>query len=153
MGVEIERRFLVVGEPWSEWGQGVDMQQGYIAREGGNTVRVRIAGARAWLTLKGPTVGATRAEFEYPLPIADAHGLLALAQDGVIVKTRWRVDVAGRIWGVDQFAGANAPLAIAEVELDREDADVVVPPWAGTEITGDHRYANASLASRPFDSW
>lgn len=153
MGLEIERRFLVRGDPWTAWEGGVRLAQGYVARESGNTVRVRLAGDDAWLTIKGPSAGAARAEFEYAIPVADAGGLLALSRGIVIDKTRWKVPFAGWIWDVDRFHSDNEGLAIAEVELPREDAPVELPPWVGLEITGDHRYANSALASHPWSAW
>lgn len=154
MGREIERKFLVVDDAWRAGvASAVGLRQGYLCVDPERTVRVRIADDQAWLTLKGRAHGATRAEFEYPIPVADARQLLDLCLPGAIAKTRHRVDVAGRTWEVDVFQGDNSGLVLAEVELDDAGAAVVLPPWVGTEVTEDPRYANANLAVRPFSRW
>jgi len=154
MGQEIERKFLVAGDGWRQDADaGTVMEQGYLSTAPERTIRVRRAGDRAWLTIKGRAAGATRAEFEYPIPAADAGQLLAMCEPGIIAKTRHRVAYAGRLWEVDVFAGENAPLVLAEVELEAADAAVALPPWAGEEVTEDHRYQNASLAREPYGRW
>lgn len=154
MGREIERRFLVSGEGWRQDAPGVALRQGYLSTDPERTVRVRLAGERAWLTVKGPTVGCARAEFEWPIPATEAQQLLeTLCLRPLIEKVRQRIELAGRVWEVDEFRGANAGLVLAEVELPAEDATVTLPPWVGEEVTGDPRYANASLAARPYCSW
>jgi adenylate cyclase len=148
MGFEIERRFLVAGDGWQDGADaGTRIVQGYVVADAARAVRVRVAGERAWLTLKGPTRGATRSEFEYPIPVDDALALLAtLCGEGRVEKTRHRVLHAGRVWEVDVFGGAHAGLVLAEVELPAEDAPLARPAWVGTEVTRDVRYSNAVLA-------
>lgn len=154
MGVEIERKFLVRGDGWREAADpGTVFKQGYLCTTAERTVRVRLAGDRAWLTIKGESRGARRAEFEYAIPPADADQLLALCAPTVIDKTRYRVPHAGHTWEVDVFAGANAPLVVAEVELAHEDEAVRLPGWLGDEVTGDPRYQNSQLSERPFATW
>jgi CYTH domain-containing protein len=156
MAREIERKFLVVGEGWRGVAPGVPYRQGYLGAgsDARCTVRVRIAGEEAFLTVKGPTARGARDEYEYPIPVADAGEMLArLAAGGCVEKTRYRVPFGGHTWEVDEFAGENAPLVLAEVELDRIDAEVVLPPWVGPEVTGDPRYANAALARAPYARW
>jgi adenylate cyclase len=151
MGIEIERKFLVVGEAWRVGAVPSRIRQGYLVRGPGRSVRVRDEDGRITLTVKGPAIGpnrTARAEFEYEVPAADAEGLFALCEPGTIDKTRHRVDVAGRTWEVDEFHGALAPLVVAEVELDDPDATVVLPAWAGVEVTGDPAYSNAALSRR-----
>lgn len=153
MGREIERKFLVQGRPW-EGVPGTPYRQGYLASGYGVTVRVRLAGDRAYLTVKGPTSGFSRDEYEYPIPPGDAASMLETLCGGRLVeKTRHLLVHAGRTWEVDVFVGANRGLVLAEVELESEDAAVELPPWAGAEVTGDYRYANAFLARRPFSTW
>lgn len=152
MGVEIERTFLVRGDGWRGAGSAVRVRQAYLTRGGEPTVRVRLAAGRGTLTIKGPGL-ATRAEFEYEIPPADAEELLDLARTATIDKTRHRVEVGGRTWEVDEFHGPNAPLVLAELELEREDAAFERPAWLGEEVTDDPRYANARLALEPFGSW
>jgi adenylate cyclase len=154
MGREIERKFLVRGDGWREGAdEGTVLQQGYLSTVPERTVRVRRAGHQAWLTIKGRAQGAVRAEFEYPIPVADATALLALCEPVIIDKTRHRVEHAGRTWEVDVFAGVNAPLVLAEVELEAADARVALPDWVGEEVTEDPRYQNANLSRRPYGQW
>lgn len=152
MGTEIERKFLVTGTDWRT-ADGQRIVQGYLNRDKQRTVRVRIAGAQAFLTIKGMTSGATRAEFEYAIPLADAEALLALCDGPLIDKIRHRVDHEGLVWEVDEFFGDNAGLVVAEVELSSEDQAVALPSWVTTEVTADSRYFNSSLATHPFRRW
>jgi CYTH domain-containing protein len=156
MAREIERKFLVAEDGWRKGARGVRYRQGYLsAGEGARcTVRVRIAAERAFLTIKGPAAGAARDEYEYQIPVADAEEMLSrLAAGGTVEKTRHRVPHAGRVWEVDEFAGDNAPLVLAEVELERVDDPVELPPWVGREVTEDGRYTNAALALHPYSRW
>ena len=152
MGIEIERKFLVQGDGWKT-SPGLLYRQGYLNRDKARTVRVRMAGDAAFLTVKGVSVGATRAEFEYPIPVADATALLALCDGPLIEKTRYRVRVEGTLWEVDAFAGDNAGLVVAEVELAAEDQPFVRPNWLGDEVTHDPRYFNSNLAVQPYTRW
>ena len=152
MGIEIERKFLVNGTAWKT-SSGTPYRQGYLNRDKHRTVRVRIAGDAAFLTIKGVSVGATRAEFEYPIPLADAQSLFALCDGPVIDKVRYVLQHAGTTWEVDEFAGDNAGLVVAEVELTHEDQAFVRPDWLGEEVTQDVRYFNSSLASHPYGQW
>ncbi len=154
MPVEIERKFLVSGDGWRAAGDGIRYRQGYLAVQDGVSVRVRTSEDDAWLTIKGETSGASRAEFEYPIPQAHARELLdTLCILPIIDKTRYCIEHCGRTWEVDEFAGANAGLVIAEVELDTEDQEIDLPDWVGEEVTGDPRYYNASLARNPYTTW
>ncbi len=154
MAKEIERKFLVASDAWRTGARGVPYRQGYLDTGAGCTVRVRVAGERAFLTIKGPPQGAVRDEYEYPIPVADAEELLGrLCSGGCIEKVRHRVTHAGRVWEVDEFEGANAGLVLAEVELEHPDAEVALPSWLGTEVTGDPRYTNAALARHPRTAW
>lgn len=152
MALEIERKFLVTGTAWRE-AAGVHYAQGYLNRDKHRTVRVRVAGDAAFLTIKGLTQGATRAEYEYPIPVADARALLGLCEGPLIEKTRYVLQVGATTWEVDEFHGENAPLVVAEVELPSEDAAFERPDWLGEEVTHDARYFNASLSQRPFQRW
>jgi adenylate cyclase len=152
MGVEIERKFLVQGDGWRT-SAGVLYCQGYLNRDKNRTVRVRIAGDAAFITIKGVSVGATRAEFEYAIPLADARGLLDLCDGPLVEKTRHLIRVGDTLWEVDEFAGDNAGLVVAEVELTAEDQPFARPDWLGAEVTHDARYFNSNLASYPFLRW
>jgi len=154
MGREIERKFLVRGEGWREGAAALFIRQGYLSTDPGRVVRARIAGDRAFITVKGVAEGAGRDEFEYPIPVADAEAILdRICLRPLIEKTRHRVSFGGRAWEVDVFEGENRGLVIAEVELEGEDEPVEVPEWAGEEGTGDWRYENASLVSNPYGRW
>ena len=154
MGQEIERKFLVRGDAWREGATGSGYRQGYLSTVKERTVRVRTVGDRGYLTIKGITVGATRSEYEYEIPVEDAERMLdELCERPLIEKTRFVIAAAGHDWEVDEFAGDNAGLVIAEVELASEDEDVALPPWAGEEVTGDPRYYNANLIAHPFSRW
>jgi len=153
MAKEIERKFLVNGDSWRQLAEGSLYRQGYIASQGA-TVRVRIAGNQGYLTIKGPTVNFSRSEFEYPIPLADAQEMLdTLCDRPLIEKTRYKIEWAGLVWEVDEFAGANQGLIIAEVELTDEAQQIEIPEWIGTEVTGDSRYFNSYLVKHPFSEW
>lgn len=155
MGLEIERKFLVNGDEWREAarGKGREIRQGYLAA-GPVAVRVRVAGRRAFIAVKGPKSGYSRLEFEYPVPLADAEAMLKqLCGDLIVEKTRYEIPCEHGVWEVDEFHGANRGLVVAEIELSRPDAPVVPPPWVGAEVSGDPRYANSMLAARPFSTW
>ncbi len=154
VGVEIERKFLVTGDAWRAGARGVRYRQGYLTADGRRSVRVRLAGDQGFITIKGPARGLTRAEFEYPIPAADAEHLLAeLCDPAQIDKVRYDVTHAGRHWVVDEFFGENRGLVVAEIELASETETVELPAWAGREVSGDPRYTNASLARRPYARW
>lgn len=156
MALEIERRFLVAGDGWRDhvsWSRS--LRQGYLAGgPDGFTVRVRQAADQAWLTLKATASadGLVRHEFEYPIPLADAGELLALAPRG-LGKCRHGLNLPGGDWVLDVFEGANAPLVVAEVELAHAGALITPPPWCVEEITGRGELSNAALAARPLASW
>ncbi|MGK5068763.1 CYTH domain protein [compost metagenome] len=154
MGIEIERKFLLAGDAWRGLGQAVLLRQGYLSSTRERVVRVRIEGEQAMLTIKGANVGATRGEWEYPIPLADAAELLdGLCEQPLIEKYRHRIEHAGMVWEVDEFLGANAGLVVAEIELASEDQPFEKPDWIGAEVSGDARYYNANLIRHPFSQW
>ncbi|MCC5805694.1 MAG: CYTH domain-containing protein [Opitutales bacterium] len=153
MGLEIERKFVVDASMLPDPEKAVPMEQGYLDH-GQIAARVRIAGERAFLTLKGTGSGTSRAEFEYAIPLEDARELLrSCSLPGRVAKTRRYYRHGGRLWEVDVFGGANEGLVLAEVELESEDAAVDVPPWVTREVSGDPRYFNAYLARHPYGEW
>lgn len=153
MNKEIERKFLVedqVNAPWRH-AESSQIRQGYLSIDKERTVRVRIAGDAAYLTIKGLTENATRAEYEYPIPAAHAREMLDdLCLRPLIEKRRYRIDYGGLAWEVDEFFGENAGLIVAEVELESEQQVFDTPPWAGEEVTDDPRYYNANLVNNPY---
>jgi adenylate cyclase len=154
MPVEIERKFLVDTRGLGELPAGKRYRQGYLPAAGNISVRARICDDAAWLTIKGETTGASRLEFEYPIPVTDASDILeSLCQGSIIDKTRHLVEHAGHTWEIDVFAGDNAGLVIAEVELESEDEAVDLPGWVAGEVTQDPRYYNASLVTDPYCDW
>ena len=152
MAIEIERKFLVVGNAWRD-APAVFYSQGYLNRDKARTVRVRIAGEEAFLTIKGVSVGASRAEFEYPIPVWDARELLAICEQSLIEKNRRKILYEGFVWEVDEFLGENRGLVVAEIELPAEDAAFARPDWVGEEVTEDTRYFNSNLSHTPFTRW
>jgi adenylate cyclase len=116
-------------------------------------VRVRVEGDQACITIKGKSSGATRAEWEYPIALADAHELLALCEKPLVEKYRRKIEFGGNVWEVDEFLGENRGLAFAEIELSSEDQPFARPDWIGEEVTHDKRYYNSNLAQHPFSSW
>jgi adenylate cyclase len=152
VATEIERKFLVTGSDWRTVAP-VRISQGYLNRDKHRTVRVRIAGDAAFLTVKGVTTGATRAEFEYEIPRADAEAMLRMCDGPLVEKLRHRVQYGGFTWEVDEFQGENRGLVVAEIELDSEAQSFASPPWLGAEVTSDSRYFNSSLATNPFSRW
>lgn len=153
MGVEIERKFLVADLAFLEGVVGVPYRQGYLSADPDRTVRIRRAGEHGYVTIKGRSNGASRAEFEYEIPVGDADEMLALCVPPLIEKVRHRVEHAGRTFEVDVFGEANQGLVVAEVELPSEDAVVDLPEWIGDEVTGDPRYFNANLVANPYCDW
>jgi adenylate cyclase len=149
MGVEIERKFLVAADAWRDQADtGRRFCQGHISRDDHASVRIRRSDDAAYITVKGPRSGISRAEFEYAIPEADAEEMLAkLCKTGLVEKTRYRVPYAGMIWEVDVCDGAAAGLVTAEVELAFVGQRIEIPFWIGPEITGDPRFTNASIAS------
>jgi adenylate cyclase len=148
MGIEIERKFLVLSDAWQAAVTGSALlRQGYLSSNAKATVRVRTKDdASAVITLKGQVKGLVRAEYEYAIPIDDARELLAMAAPHVIEKRRHLVPFGGLVWEVDVFEGRLAGLVLAEVELDSASQSVTLPDWVGTEVSLDARYNNASLA-------
>ncbi len=153
MAQEIERKFLVVDDSWRTGATGVLYRQGYLKSDEQATVRVRVAGDQAYLTIKGATTGITRLEFEYEIPVADADQLLTHLCSALVEKWRYRIPVANHVWEVDEFLGSNAGLVLAEVELSSEDEQIVLPAWVGAEVSHDPRYYNACLATVPYTTW
>jgi adenylate cyclase len=154
MAIEIERKFLVKDDRWRSLGSGKAYSQGYIPTQNQTTVRIRVAGEQGFITIKGSSVGCARSEFEYPIPIADAREMLAtLCVPPLIEKTRYRVEWEGLTWEIDEFAGENQGLIVAEVELNEVNQAIALPDWIGEEVTQDPRYYNSNLAKHPFQQW
>ncbi len=154
MGKEIERKFLVRGDGWRSLAKGTAYRQGYLNSAKERTVRIRKIDDRAFLTIKGLTVGATRAEYEYEIPVADCDAMLdALAEKPIIEKKRYKIPLEGLTWEIDEFFGDNTGLIVAEVELESEGQTFRKPEWVGEEVTADPRYFNSNLIKHPYRKW
>jgi CYTH domain-containing protein len=154
LGKEIERKFLVTGEPWKNLSPGTRYRQGYLSSQPERSVRVRSDGRSGKLTIKGITRGASRDEFEYEIPLQDAEYLLdQLCERPLIEKVRHKITVSGRTWEVDVFEGDNAGLVVAEIELEDEGQTFELPTWVSREVTDDVRYFNANLVRNPYRTW
>lgn len=154
MGIEIERKFLLTGNDWQELAKGTTYRQGYLNSQKKRTVRVRTIDDKGFLTIKGISVGVTRMEYEYEIPVEDADVLLdELCEKPIIEKKRYKIEYAGFIWEVDEFFGENKGLIVAEIELESEEQQFEKPEWVGDEVSGDPRYFNANLIKNPYSSW
>jgi adenylate cyclase len=161
MGIEIERKFLLVDDSWRPLVEHSDpMAQGYLAGaqalHAGHahaSVRARLAGDKAWLNIKAATPGIARTEFDYPIPVADARVMLASLCDGVLEKVRHHVRVCGVLFEIDEFNGDNHGLIVAEVELPAVDAPFPHPSWLGREVSALVRYYNVNLITYPYQQW
>jgi adenylate cyclase len=155
MGIETERKFLVRSDAWkAEVHSSQRFRQGYLNRETRCSVRVRSDGAKGWLNIKSVTVGASRSEYEYVIPLHEADELLdTLCLQPLIEKVRHYVEAGKHVWEIDVFEGDNQGLIVAEIELDDPDESFLRPAWLGEEVTEDVRYYNTSLSSMPFRHW
>jgi adenylate cyclase len=162
MKTEIERKYLVKKSVWRSHKEflesqspdiGVKYCQGYIPSSNGATIRIRIIGKQGYLTIKSETVGCTRAEFEYLIPLDDAQEMLNnLCLKPLIEKFRYKINVDDLIWEVDEFLGENIGLIIAEVELENENQKINFPPWIDREVN-DKKYFNSYLVNHPYSQW
>ena len=154
MAKEIERKFLVKGDAWRALAQGTHYRQGYLNSVKERTVRIRTINEKAFLTIKGPTIGVTRQEYEYEIPHADCVQMLEhLAEKPIIEKNRYKIPHEGLIWEIDELLGVNAGLIVAEVELSDENQVFNKPEWIGEEISADPRYFNSNLVKNPYTTW
>ena len=153
MAVEIERKFLVKNNDWKVGLQATVFKQAYLNSAADRTVRVRIAGDKAFLTIKSKTVGISRDEFEYEIPVNEAEELLNLCETAALEKNRYFLNVGDLTWEIDEFLGVNAGLVIAEIELSEEQQTFEKPAWLGEEVSNDKRYFNSLLSIHPFSQW
>lgn len=155
MPVEIERKFLVLGDAWRrEADAGVFIRQGYLTKDQQPSVRVRISGTdKGKLTLKHPRSGITRLEYEYPIPVDEAEEMLDLCHGAIVIKQRYNMSMGDLVWQIDVFEGENLGLVMAEIELSSEGQEFHRPDWVGEEVTQDRRYQNSQLARSPYGVW
>ena len=154
MGTEIERKFLLKSDEWRSLGKGVYYRQGYLNSARERTVRVRTINEKGFLTIKGISVGATRAEYEYEIPKDECNAMLDdLVEKPIIEKNRYKVGYKGFTWEIDEFLEENKGLIVAEVELESEEQQFEKPAWIGKEVTGDSKYFNSNLINYPYTKW
>ncbi|MGB0523210.1 MAG: CYTH domain-containing protein [Flammeovirgaceae bacterium] len=156
MAIEIERKFLLKNNNWQkapQLSEGVTIKQGYLSVDPTKTVRVRVKGEKAFLTIKGKTTGISRLEYEYEIPKEDALALLKLCSNPPIEKTRFKLPIDDLVWEIDVFEGENQGLTLAEVELASENQALALPIWVGEEVSTDRRYFNAYLSEHPYNTW
>ena len=153
--LEIERKFLVKRDKWDKVArpEGIRYIQGYLSIDDEKVIRVRIAGNKGFLTIKGRSETIARPEFEYEIPEEDAVFMIDRYTKGIIEKTRYTLEFHGNFWEVDEFHGLNEGLILAEIELITPDWQFDLPEWIGEEVTGDHRYYNSFLSENPFKEW
>lgn len=147
---EIEYKFLVDIEKWEQMDkpQPVRIVQGYLSKEVLSTVRVRIKGEKGYITVKSKTVGHTRDEYEYEIPLSDAQAMLSTLVDKKIDKLRFAVKYNGKTWEVDRFQGKLEGLYLAEIELQSEDESFDIPEWVMKDVSGDPNYFNSVLIEK-----
>ena len=155
MGIEIERKFLVKQEIWAqlEKPDGEFYRQGYLLTDPTKTIRVRQTSEKGFLTIKGISVGASRAEFEYEIPHEEAKDLLDQFSVSELSKIRYKILFENKLWEVDEFLGENEGLMVAEIELQSEDENFALPDWIDREVTSEEKYYNSNLTLNPYKEW
>ncbi len=154
MAQEIERKFLLKSDAWRAQAKGTNYRQGYLSTVKERTVRVRTINDKGFMTVKGITVGATRAEYEYEIPASEANQMLDdLCEQPIVEKNRYKIPQGDLTWEIDEFLGVNEGLNVAEIELTSEDQAFDKPDWVGEEVTGDPKYYNSNLIANPYKNW
>jgi adenylate cyclase len=155
MGKEIERKYLIDIDKWDKADKpaGSHFRQGYLVTDPNKTIRVRITDTTGFLTIKGISQGASRLEYEYEIPLAEARELLDNFSVSELIKIRYEIAYKGKTWEVDEFLGDNAGLFVAEIELENENEEVELPEWVTTEVTEDQKYYNSNLTLNPYKNW
>ncbi len=155
MPLEIERKFLVNKAQWQKLAKssGELYRQGYLLTDPQKTIRVRQTPDKGFLTIKGLSVGATRAEFEYEIPFSEAQELLDQFSVSELSKIRYKIIFDDKLWEVDEFLGENEGLIIAEIELQSEDEIFTIPDWLENEVTGEEKFYNSNLTLNPYKNW
>jgi len=155
MATEIERKFLILNQDWQEYtNKELRIVQGYLATNEFSSTRIRIQNDKANINIKSATLGITRTEFEYSIPVDDARLMLDdLCIKPVIEKTRFTVEHMDHTWEIDVFSGDNEGLIVAEIELSSPDEAFEKPSWIGEEVSNDARYYNACLVNNPYKNW
>jgi len=150
---EIERKFIVDTSKWQPKTVGKTIVQGFLSNDKERVVRVRIMEDQAFISVKGENDGIVRTEFEYAIPLSDAHVLLKMCLDHPVEKTRYFEQHFNKQWEIDVFQGVNQGLVMAEVELDHKEESITLPEWVKEEVSLDKRFYNACLSQHPFSKW
>ena len=155
MPKEIERKFLIHHDKWERVNKptGDFYRQGYLLTDPSKTIRVRLTNTSAFLTIKGLSVGATRPEYEYEIPMQDAKELLDNFAVSELSKVRYKIIFKNKLWEIDDFLGDNLGLIVAEIELKDENEAFDMPDWIDREVTGEQKYYNSNLTIVPFKDW
>jgi CYTH domain-containing protein len=156
MNIEIERKFLVKSLDFkTESFDKKHIKQGYLNSDKNRTVRIRVADTRAFITIKGKSNknGTSRFEWEKEIHVSEAEELLLLCEPNIVEKIRYLIQVGKHIFEVDEFAGNNQGLVVAEIELSSEEEAFEKPNWLSKEVTGDLKYYNSNISKLPFTSW
>jgi len=153
MNIEIERKFLVIGNNWKNLGSKKKYRQGYLSTNKQGTVRIRTIENQGFLTIKGKTSGISRKEFEYEIPLQDALELLKMCRETPLEKYRHTVKLDNFTWEIDEFLQENQGLVVAEIELETENQQFEKPDWLGEEVSEDPKFYNAQLVKKPFCTW
>ena len=155
MATEIEHKFLLANDDWRALiSHSCTYKQGYLNSDKDSSVRIRTAKDQAWLNIKSATIGTSRQEYEYPIPMTDAIQMLEnLCLRPLIEKTRHFVPYQGHLWEIDEFTHDNQGLIVAEIELSIVGEFFERPSWVGLEVTDDIRYYNNNLAKQPYSTW
>ena len=155
MATEIERKFLVRDDSWRDHVEKhTRIVQGYLANTERGSIRVRLSGDEASMNIKGMTLGVSRTEFDYSIPVTDAQTMLdTLCLRPLIDKTRYIVQHDGHTWEIDEFTGENMGLIVAEIELENVNENFSRPDWLGEEVSDDPRYYNVCLIKHPYSEW
>jgi adenylate cyclase len=153
MPQEIERKFLINLAKWQQAEKPIGdfYRQGYLLTDPSKTIRVRLTNTSAFLTIKGLSVGATRPEYEYEIPMQDAKELLDNFAISELSKVRYKINFKDKLWEVDEFLGDNLGLIVAEIELKNETEAFEIPDWIDEEVTGEQKYYNSNLTIVPFN--
>jgi len=155
MGIEIERKYLLDIDRWNALPKppGQYLRQGYLSTDPTKTIRVRVTDTNGWITIKGLSVGAARAEFEYGIPQQEATELLDMFAVAGLTKIRYKINYKGMLWEVDEFLADNLGLIVAEIELKDELQLFDIPDWISWEVTGEEKYYNSNLSIHPYNKW
>jgi len=152
--VEIERKFLIDTTKLPGCLTPIRIAQGYLNQDPDRTVRIRVAGDKGFITIKGKSSdnGLSRYEWEKEIDVNEALDLFDMCT-AAIQKSRYHMIHQGKLWEIDVFHGLNEGLVVAEIELTSETESFSLPEWVTKEVTGDPDYYNSNLSINPYKLW